>query len=53
MILSSLTPNLMVEDVDQAIVFYQVLLGFTLNQTVPYRKPDGLCGPVLNLVIQR
>ncbi len=35
MILKSLTPNLMVKDVNCAVDFYKEFLGFELNQTVP------------------
>lgn len=39
MILKSLTPNLMVEDVDRTVEFYQERLDFALEQTVPESGP--------------
>ena len=33
--LESLTPNLMVKNVNESITFYTTLLGFSLIQTVP------------------
>ena len=38
---TQLTTNLMVEDVDQSVAFYQDVLGFSLKQSVP-RKKGGL-----------
>jgi catechol 2,3-dioxygenase-like lactoylglutathione lyase family enzyme len=37
--LKSLTPNLMVPDVNQAIDFYREYLGFELNMSVPETGP--------------
>jgi uncharacterized glyoxalase superfamily protein PhnB len=39
MTLKSLTPNLMVEDVDATIAFYRDMLGFTVTATVPDATP--------------
>src|SRR5262245_10558716 len=36
---SSLTPNLIVADVDRSIAFYRDVLGFTLETTVPDAWP--------------
>jgi len=36
---SSLTPNLIVADVERSIAFYRDVLGFTLEQTVPDTLP--------------
>ena len=36
---SSLTPNLIVSDVDRSIAFYRDVLGFTVEQTVPDASP--------------
>ena len=36
---SSLTPNLIVADVERSIAFYRDVLGFTLEQTVPDTSP--------------
>ena len=37
--LSSLTPNLIVSDVERSVAFYRDVLGFTLGQTVPDASP--------------
>src|SRR5687768_250697 len=37
--LKSLTPNLIVSDVEQSIRFYRDVLGFTLGPTVPDAAP--------------
>ncbi|MGH2501072.1 MAG: bleomycin resistance protein [Ktedonobacterales bacterium] len=39
MTLKSLTPNLMVEDVDATIAFYRDTLGFTVTGTAPDASP--------------
>ena len=39
--LKNLTPNLMVEDVQQTVAFYREVLGFTLITTVPEQPPFG------------
>lgn len=39
MTLKSLTPNLMVDDVDATIAFYRDTLGFTVTATVPDASP--------------
>ena len=36
---SSLTPNLIVADVERSMAFYRDLLGFTVEQTVPDAPP--------------
>jgi len=36
---SSLTPNLIVADVERSIAFYRDVLGFTVEQTVPDAPP--------------
>ena len=36
---SSLTPNLIVSDVERSVAFYRDILGFTLEQTVPDASP--------------
>jgi len=36
---SSLTPNLIVSDVERSVAFYRDVLGFTLEQTVPDASP--------------
>jgi len=36
---SSLTPNLIVADVERSLVFYRDVLGFTVEQTVPDASP--------------
>ena len=36
---SSLTPNLIVADVERSIAFYRDVLGFTVEQTVPDVSP--------------
>ena len=36
---SSLTPNLIVSDVERSVAFYRDVLGFTLDQTVPDAAP--------------
>ena len=37
--LESLTPNLVVADIDRSIAFYRDLLGFTLSRTAPAEAP--------------
>ena len=37
--LSSLTPNLIVSDVERSLAFYRDVLGFTVTQTVPDASP--------------
>ena len=37
--LSSLTPNLIVSDVERSLAFYRDVLGFTVTQTVPAASP--------------
>ena len=37
--LSSLTPNLIVADVERSMAFYRDVLGFTVEQTVPDASP--------------
>lgn len=39
--LKKLTPNLMVEDVQQTLAFYTEVLGFTVMTTVPEQPPFG------------
>jgi len=39
MMLKKLTPNLMVEDVNQTVQFYTEVLNFILDQTVPEASP--------------
>lgn len=39
--LKKLTPNLMVEDVQQTLAFYTEVLGFTVLTTVPEHPPFG------------
>ena len=39
--LKKLTPNLMVEDVQQTLAFYTEVLGFTVLTTVPEHPPLG------------
>jgi len=36
---TSLTPNLVVADVDRSLRFYRDVLGFTVEQTVPDASP--------------
>lgn len=37
--LKKITPNLMVEDISQTVKFYEDLLGFTLDRSVPDEEP--------------
>lgn len=37
--LQSVTPNLLVADIDRSIAFYRDVLGFTVKQTVPEGAP--------------
>lgn len=36
---TSVTPNLLVRDIDQSLAFYRDVLGFTVKQTVPDAQP--------------
>jgi uncharacterized glyoxalase superfamily protein PhnB len=36
---SSVTPNLLVQDIDRSITFYRDVLGFSIKQTVPDAAP--------------
>jgi catechol 2,3-dioxygenase-like lactoylglutathione lyase family enzyme len=42
--LKKLTPNLMVEDVNRTVAFYQEVLGFELLTSVPEEGQLDLCG---------
>jgi catechol 2,3-dioxygenase-like lactoylglutathione lyase family enzyme len=37
--LSSLTPNLIVADIERSLAFYRDVLGFSVEQTVPEAPP--------------
>lgn len=38
-VFSSVTPNLIVRDIDHSVTFYRDVLGFTVRQTVPEQAP--------------